>query len=90
MITDKEQIQYNAGKKVIEKLQTIDFPISKINSRYEVKSTLRDGSIKDVVVISLKDATIGNYFHIYVDAINLNLLYVLGPHQYIEINDFFS
>ena len=90
MMTNKEQIQYNAGKKVIEKLQTVDFPVSKINSRYEVKSTLRDGSIRDVVVVSLKDATVGNYFHVYVDAINLDLLYVLAPHNFIEINDFFN
>lgn len=74
----------------IKELMKVDSTISVINSFYKEKDILRDNSIKDVIVVSLLDDIYGNSFYVYIDASNLDLLYVQGPHRYIEIADFFE
>lgn len=68
----------------------VDTTISVINSFYKEKDILRDDSIKDVIVVSLLDDIYGKAFYVYMDAETLDLLYVQGPHRYIEIADFFE
>lgn len=83
----------NKEKEAFEKvkeLMKVDITISVINSFYKEKDTLRDDSIKDVVVVSLLDDIYGKSFYVYMDAETLELLYVQGPHRYIEIADFFE
>ncbi|MGD1318850.1 hypothetical protein [Chryseobacterium sp. 2R14A] len=74
----------------VKELMKVDATISVINSFYKEKDTLRDDSIKDVVVVSLLDDIYGKSFYVYMDAETLELLYVQGPHRYIEIADFFE
>lgn len=83
----------NKEKKAFEKikeLMKVDTTISVINSFYKEKDILRDDSIKDVIVVSLLDDIYGKAFYVYMDAETLDLLYVQGPHRYIEIADFFE
>ncbi|WP_294271112.1 hypothetical protein [uncultured Chryseobacterium sp.] len=83
----------NKEKKAFEKikeLMKVDPTISVINSFYKEKDILRDDSIKDVIVVSLLDDIYGKAFYVYMDAETLDLLYVQGPHRYIEIVDFFE
>jgi|GEM_PF-6376855 len=83
----------NKEKKAFEKikeLMKVDPTISVINSFYKEKDILRDDSIKDVIVVSLLDDIYGKAFYVYMDAETLDLLYVQGPHRYIEIADFFE
>ncbi|WP_378104113.1 hypothetical protein [Chryseobacterium sp. sg2396] len=74
----------------IKELMKVDPTISVINSFYKEKDILRDDSIKDVIVVSLLDDIYGKAFYVYIDAETLDLLYVQGPHRYIEIADFFE
>lgn len=74
----------------IKELMKVDPTISVINSFYKEKDILRDDSIKDVIVVSLLDDIYGKSFYVYTDAETLDLLYVQGPHRYIEIADFFE
>lgn len=74
----------------IKELMKVDPTISVINSFYKEKDILRDDSIKDVIVVSLLDDIYGKSFYVYIDAETLDLLYVQGPHRYIEIADFFE
>uniref|UniRef100_A0AAU6WS40 Uncharacterized protein n=1 Tax=Chryseobacterium endophyticum TaxID=1854762 RepID=A0AAU6WS40_9FLAO len=67
-----------------------DPTLSIICARYEEQDLLRDDSIKDVIVVSLLDDIYGKAFYVYIDAETLDLLYVQGPHRYIEIADFFE
>lgn len=87
-LTDEEKTEYQAGKKVIEKLNKNDIFSAQILSSYKKNKKLRDGTIKDIVIISYFDMMEQVYF-VYVDAETLELLYVMGPHKYIEIKDFF-
>jgi len=83
----------NKEKEAFEKvkeLMKVDPTISVINSFYKEKDILRDDSIKDVIVVSLLDDIYGKPFYVYIDAETLDLLYVQGPHRYIEIADFFE
>lgn len=83
----------NKKKEAFEKvkeLMKVDPTISVINSFYKEKDILRDNSIKDVIVVSLLDDIYGKSFYVYIDAETLDLLYVQGPHRYIEIADFFE
>lgn len=86
---DKEKKEADALKKVKELIKK-DPTLSIICSRYEEQDLLRDDSIKDVVVVSLSDDIFGKSFYVYTDADTLDLLYVQGPHRYIEIADFFE
>lgn len=74
----------------VKELMKVDPTISVISSFYKEKDMLRDNSIKDVIVVSLLDDIYGKSFYVYIDAETLNLLYVQGPHRYIEIADFFE
>ncbi|WP_294206443.1 hypothetical protein [uncultured Chryseobacterium sp.] len=74
----------------VKELMKVDPTISVINSFYKEKDMLRDDSIKDVIVVSLLDDIYGKSFYVYIDAETLDLLYVQGPHRYIEIADFFE
>lgn len=87
-LTDEEKIEYQAAKKVIEKLIKNDIISDQIQSNYIKNKKLRDGTIKDIVTISYFDMMQQRYF-VYVDAETLELLYVMGPHKYIEIKKFF-
>lgn len=83
----------NKEKEAFEKvkeLMKVDPTISVINSFYKEKDVLRDDSIKDIIVVSLLDDIYGKSFYVYIDAETLDLLYVQGPHGYIEIADFFE
>lgn len=83
----------NKKKQAFEKVKELmkeDSTISVINSFYKENDTLRDDSIKNVIVVSLLDDIYGKSFYVYMDAETLELLYVQGPHRYIEIDDFFS
>lgn len=83
----------NKEKEAFEKvkeLMKVDPTISVINSFYKEKDILRDDSIKDIIVVSLLDDIYGKSFYVYIDAETLDLLYVQGPHGYIEIADFFE
>ncbi|CAI8922343.1 hypothetical protein [Chryseobacterium sp. IT-36CA2] len=86
---DKQKQEKDALKK-IEELIKKDPTLSIICSRYEEKDLLRDDSVKDVIVVSLSDDIYGKSFYVYIDAETLDLLYVQGPHRYIEIADFFE
>ncbi|WP_294296010.1 hypothetical protein [uncultured Chryseobacterium sp.] len=86
---DKEIKEADALKKVKELIKK-DPTLSIICSRYEEQDLLRDDSIKDVIVVSLLDDIYGKAFYVYIDAETLDLLYVQGPHRYIEIADFFE
>ena len=89
LMIDKEKKEADALKKVKELIKK-DPTLSIICSRYEEQDLLRDDSIKDVVVVSLSDDIFGKSFYVYTDADTLDLLYVQGPHRYIEIVDFFE
>lgn len=83
----------NKKKQAFEKVKELmkeDSTISVINSFYKENDTLRDDSIKNVIVVSLLDDIYGKSFYVYMDAETLELLYVQGPHRYIEIDEFFS
>lgn len=83
----------NKEKQAFEKvkeLMKVDPTISVINSFYKENDTLRDDSIKNVIVVCLLDDIYGKLFYVYMDAETLELLYVQGPHRYIEIDEFFS
>lgn len=83
----------NKEKQAFEKvkeLMKVDPTISVINSFYKENDTLRDDSIKNVIVVCLLDDIYGKSFYVYMDAETLELLYVQGPHRYIEIDEFFS
>lgn len=78
---------------VLEKVKELikkDPTISIRCSRYEEQEIMRDNSLKDVIVVSLSDDLYGKSFYVYADAETLDLLYVQGPHRYIEIKDFFE
>lgn len=87
-LTEEEKIEYQAGKKVIEKLIKNKIFSAQISSNFHKNDELRDGTIKDIVTISYFDMMEQVYF-VYVDAETLELLYVMGPHKYIEIKEFF-
>ena len=87
-LTDEEKVEYQAANKVIEKLIRNDIISDQIQSNYIKNKKLRDGTIKDIVTISYFDIMQQRYF-VYVDAETLELLYVMGPHKYIEIKKFF-
>ncbi|OVE54719.1 hypothetical protein [Chryseobacterium mucoviscidosis] len=83
----------NKKKQAFEKVKELmkeDSTISVINSFYKENDTLRDDSIKNVIVVSLLDDIYGKSFYVYMDAETLELLYVQGPHRCIEIDEFFS
>lgn len=86
---DKEKKAADALKKVKELIKN-DSTISLINAFYREQDILRDDSVQDVVVVSLSDDIYGKSFYVYINAETLDLLYVQGPHRYIEIADFFE
>lgn len=85
---DKEQKEAEVLKKVKELLK--DPTLSIICSSYSEDEELRDGTAKDIVIVSLLDDIYGNGFRVYADAETLELLYVQGPFRSVEIEDFFE
>ncbi|MGU3376644.1 hypothetical protein [Chryseobacterium sp. M5A1_1a] len=86
---DKEKKAADALKKVKELIKN-DSTISLVNAFYREQDILRDDSVQDVVIVSLSDDIYGKSFYVYINAETLELLYVQGPHRYIEIADFFE